>query len=483
MDIRIVSIPARLLQRITLATKLWLSVASTLLLGLILLGVAVQADQRYLTEQQLKALGNVISQQTAASSAALILANDELSLSINLLQLSALTQISGAEVFDRKGNSLAQAGLPSELFLEQPILSEQTLLGSVRIHLNPETDAYALALPQTLATAAITILLLLAMTFLLSRHLSRPLNDLLAATRQICTDHPIAPLDPQRRDEFGQIAQLLNQRFAVPVVMPTAAAATPETETVAEHAASAAADSDSTAQALSGPEQEPEPVASESPANPTMPTPEPNHNPEMATEPEPEPEPLAAVSSPTPQGYLLYINHHVGGSDTLTLSEREQLLVRYRKALEQVARLYKGGFDEDVLGNWYVKFSPLAHDQSHGINALCAAQLFNALYRGINAQAIRNFSPALNMKRVLLCGPTSGFDALAEDALLLSDQIQDNDLITHEALYQVPALQERLLGSAKYRKFDENTYLLSALNGDYQSLIDRQAVHFLKQNG
>ena len=85
------------------------------------------------------------------------------------------------------------------------------------------------------------------------------------------------------------------------------------------------------------------------------------------------------------------------------------------------------------------------------------------------------------MKLVILCGPTASFDALAEDALLLSDHIQDNDLITHKALYQTPTLQERLLGNAKYRKFDDDTYLVSALNSDYQTLIDRQAEHFLKQ--
>ncbi|MEH6822818.1 MAG: hypothetical protein V7629_02765 [Motiliproteus sp.] len=492
------STPAKLLQRVTLTTKLWLSVTSTLLLALILLSGAFQADQRHLTEQQLKTLGNAISQQTAASSAALILAGDELSLSINLQQLTTLTQISGAEVFDPKGNSLAQSGLPSALFLEQPILSEQTELGSIRIHLNPGTDAYTLTLPLTLAMAAVTILLLLAMTLLLSLHLSRPLNALLAATQQICTDTPIAPLDPQRHDQFGLIAQLLNQRFAEPLAMP--AAETSDAPAPSEHTANPAADSDSTALTLAG--QKPGPSAS--PDNPAATTLDPSQNHDQAaTTPEPEQQPeqqldqqldqqpdqqpdqqlQTADNDHATQGYLFYINHHVGGSDTLTRSEREQLLVRYRKALEQVARLYKGGFDEDALGNWYVKFSPLPHDQCHGINALCAAQLFNALYRGINAQAIRSFSPALNMKLVLLCGPTSDFDALAEDALLLSDQIQDNDLITHEALYQVPALHERLLGSAKYRKFDDNTYLLSALNDDYQTLIDRQALHFLKQSG
>ncbi|MEH6471997.1 MAG: hypothetical protein V7752_12180 [Halopseudomonas sp.] len=480
METRIASVTNELLQRVTVGSKLWLTLSATLLIGLILISSAFQADQRKITEQQLNALGMAIGQQTAASSAALILAGDKLSLSINLQQLAALPQISGAEVFNQKGISLAQAGTTSELSQEHPIVSEKTALGMLRIHLNPATTDYALVLPMTLTMAVATALLLLTAFCLLSRHLSRPLNALIYAAEQLSYDNPITPLDAQRHDELGQIAKILNPRFAEAIVEPE-----PEPE----------------------PEPDPEPKL-EPKSEPDLPaqssTMEPDSNSSITAEQQPidspQPAPANPVDvltdtchqagdsestapiSPPNNGYLFYINHHVGGSDTLTTTEREQLLVRYRKALEQVARLYKGALDEDVLGNWCVRFSPLSSDQSHGINALCAAQLFNALYRGINTQAIRNFSPALNMKLVLLCGPLDHFDALAEDALLLSDQIQDNDLITHETLYQIPVLQQRMLGSAKYRKFDDDTYLLSALNDDYQVLIDRQAEHFLKQN-
>ncbi|MFT5720690.1 MAG: putative membrane protein affecting hemolysin expression [Motiliproteus sp.] len=530
MENRIASVTDRLRQRVTLAAKLRLSMALCLLLGLIILYAAFQADQRRLTEQQLTTLGTAISQQTAASSAALILAGDTLSLSINLQQLVALTQISGVDVLDPRGSSLAQAGQPSTLFLDQPIVSGPTVLGSVRIHLNPETDAYAQTLPLTLAMGAVVLLLLLMTTLILARHLSRPLQALLSATQEICTDNLIAPLDQGRHDELGRIAQLLNQRFAKPAeplaAKPPAAPSSgiaadlnPEPGNPAESLAAEpliaslppiAADLDTEPDNLAEPptteslaalssaiaaDLDPEngnlaeSLAALSPAIAADLDPKPGNQTEppefdhrlLITENQETPE-AASPGTLAARGYLLYINHHVGGSDALTPTEREQLLVRYRKALEQVARLYKGGVNNDALGNWCVHFLPLSNDQSHGINALCAAQLFSALYRGINAQAIRRFSPALNIKLVLLCGSGQGFDALAEDALLLSDQIQDNDLITHKALYLIPALQDRMLGNAKYRKFDEDTYLVSALNEDYQTLIDRQAEHFLKQS-
>jgi len=493
MEKRIASVTDRLLQRVTLASKLWLSMLAALLLGLMLLGIAFNADQRQLTEQQLKTLGSAISQQTASSSAALILAGDELSLSINLQQLVALEQISGAEAFDRKGHRLAQAGQPSKLFIEQPILSEKTLLGTVRIHLNPQTAAYQFILPLTLISTAVVVLLLLTTTLLLARHFSRPLQALLQASEQLCDNNVITRLDQQRNDQFGQIALRLNQRFAEPAAESTSLLVASSTETNPKIVTEATEDLESL---------EIEHDVDSTPAVPTSDITESitvkpptrsteaahldNADQEGSSAPDTPPisttTPKTAAEDTVEQSYLFYINHHVGGSDTLTAPERELLLIRYRKALEQVARLYKGGFNEDALGNWYVRFLPLSDDQSHGINALCAAQLFNALYRGINAQAIRNFSPALNMKLVLLCGPSDAVDHLAEDALLLSDQIQDNALITHAALYQIHPLQERLLNNAKYRKFDPDTYLISALNPDYQTLIDRQAEHFLKQN-
>tara|TARA_R110002167_G_scaffold10446_1_gene47945 strand:+ start:8527 stop:10065 length:1539 start_codon:yes stop_codon:yes gene_type:complete len=510
MEMRIASATDKLLQGITLATKLWLSIALVILLALIIIRVAFQLDQHQITEQQLQTLGAAISQQTASSSVALILASDELSLSINLQQLTTSPQISGAEVIDRKGNILAQAGKPSTLFQETTILSEQTRLGVVRIHLNPEADDYSLTLPLTSAMSAVSILLLLLAIFIYTQHLSRPLQALLTAAEQLTTGDLISPLDQQRHDELGQIAERLNSRFAAPELelesqhdsIETTSygadgqAIVLETNTSERLTADASAtDNVLTLTTDQTPTATPTTFANLSAnlnAGEVQPAAEIQSETITAEKAvttagridvpsKPEPSLKNSQATPSEQGYLLYVNHHVGGSDTLTANERELLLERYRKALEQVARLYKGGFTEDALGNWGVRFSPLSNDQSHGINALCAAQLFNALYRGINAQAIRSFSPALNMKLVILCGPTASFDTLAEDALLLSDHIQDNDLITHKALYQTPTLQERLLGNAKYRKFDDDTYLVSALNSDYQTLIDRQAEHFLKQ--
>ncbi|MEH6648544.1 MAG: hypothetical protein V7707_00805 [Motiliproteus sp.] len=537
-------LPAKLTelhQRMTITARLSLGVTLSLLAGLVLSLFAFSADQRSFTEHQLNTVGRIILKQTAASSATLLLAGDQLSLTINLQQLADLPQISGAEITDPSGKSLIKTGRPSDLFIQQGINSEATRLGLLRIHLNPLSAEYGLAqsLPLTFAASLTTLLLLGIALGLFSRRLQRSLRPIQLAANQLQQQLPMTFIKTTDQDELGQIATSLNQCFAdssatenqepegpnsvdpntantsasAPTVddlttastnsnlifsEPDSASTSPLIDTAApignqpEPLYSANSQTDSLysvnpAEAIAQPASNATPeeqqlntpiftsastATSESPSGLDTLTPG-----EEFTDTE------SPDSNPSHWCYLFYANHHVGGSDTLTTSERQQLLVRYRKSLEQVARLYKGELSEDPLGNWCVKFSPLSNDHSHGINALCAAQLFNALYRGINTQAIRSFSPALNIKLVLLCGPTDEVDALAEDALLLSDRIQDNDLITHKRLYQISSLNERLLGKAQYRMHDDDTYLISALNNDYQTLIDRQSEHFLKQHG
>lgn len=477
------------LKRMTITTQLWLSVTLALVLGLALTTFAFNADQRGFTEQQLNTLGRIITHQTAASSAPLLLAGDQLSLTINLQQLTDLPQIEGAEILSTDGKTLVQVGQPSELAQQQPIMSEATALGSLRIYLNPLTTEYRLlqSLPYSLAASILTLLLIVAAI----RQFNRRLNRSLLATSQQPEPNPS---DQAREvDTYTHTQTQTQQTLVDPLAGPADNEhPDPPTQPVAAY--------DST-QISQDPVDEPSLVttdnntdtntynntdnnADEMPDHPalaedlTAPAP----LPEASLPDSPDTTPATPVSASSQQDYLLYANHHVGGSDTLTSTERQQLLVRYRKSLEQVARLYKGELREDPLGNWCVRFSPRSNDHSHGINALCAAQLFNALYRGINTQAIRSFSPALNIKLVLLCGAPGSFDTLAEDALLLSDRVQANDLITHQMLYQTQALQDRLLGNAQYRKHDDDTYLISALNSDYQTLIDRQAEHFLKQS-
>lgn len=521
-------------QRMTITARLSLGVTLALLAGLVLSLLAFSVDQRSFTEHQLNTVGRIILKQTAASSATLLLADDKLSLTINLQQLADLPQISGAEITSPGGKSLIKTGRPSDLFLQQSINSETTRLGLLRIHLNPLSAEYGLAqsLPLTLASALTSLLLLGVALWLFNRRVNRSLQPLQLAARQLQQQLPMTLIETIGKDELSQIATQLNQRFAI------------VTDDRIEEQQTADTDQPSPSDTIISASSSPEPVSSESNTatnnstiNTTVPasghssalsaadnktdkhystalsetalqsasktTAEEQQQTNSTTTPsattaftgieEPTPElnpfpPKTGLdespdATPDRWSYLFYANHNVGGSDTLTTNERQQLLVRYRKSLEQVARLYKGELSEDPLGNWCVKFSPLSNDHSHGINALCAAQLFNALYRGINTQAIRSFSPALNIKLVLLCGYTEQIDALAEDALLLSDRIQDNDLITHKRLYQISSLNERLLGNASYRMHDNDTYLISALNSEYQTLIDRQSEHFLKQHG
>ncbi|WP_421861795.1 hypothetical protein [Motiliproteus sp.] len=485
------SLLAPLLQHLSLSRKIWLAVGTALLAGVLLFSVALSHEQRSFSEHQLMTLGQALAEQTSQSAAPLMLADDELSLSIILQQLTSLEQIQGAEILNSNGDYLSQVGKPSEMSLSLPIRAEQTQLGSLRLHLNPGSSIYQISelLPLSLAALGAALIFLLLALIWLGRHLGRPTKALVHTIVQINHGHRPPALEHQRHDELAPMMQLLNQHFCEPrssiedpAENSTKTNKNPQPDSAEDTAKQTS--QELTADAILD-DGVPKPAQTDTTADPSAESIPPHAAAEAEvigqdTDTDTD---KAEVVDTGPRGYLFYVNHHVGGSDTLTTTEREQLLTRYYNSLQQVARLYKGLLEDDALGNWCVRFAPLSDDQSHGINALCAAQLFNALYRGINSQAIHNFSPALNMKLVLLCGPIREFDRMAEDALLLSDQIQENDLITHTELYQIDELQQRLLDSASYRKFDQDTLLIASLNRDYQTLIDRQAEHFLKQNG
>ncbi|WP_207063867.1 AhpA/YtjB family protein [Motiliproteus sp. SC1-56] len=428
-------------------------------------GASLYQLQRELNQQgqaQLQTLGEAISFQTALNAGPMLLSQDWLSLNIALKQLTDAPQVRGAEILDRQGKQLAQAGADSALQFQHAIDIQGDLLGSVRIYLDqtPLQRQTQASVRRTLLISALAALLGLAAFYGLSRHLRQPLQALNRAAEELRRDDTITPLDEKRRDEFGRIGRLLNRRFAPPL---------PEEELPLheqlEHLA------DELRESL------PPSAGDESPAAPVTGAPPAPLEPVVTAENE-------FTAPPAQQSlYLFYVDHRSAASDSLEAEERTRLLARYRQDLEQVALLYRGRLQEDEAGNWCVYFEPLSSEHSHGVNALCAAQLFNGLYRGINQQRIRNFSPVVNIKMALVMGVTDDPQGLAQRGSQMSQSLEANELITDAGLFSVPHLSERLLAEAGYRKTDEHAYLLTTLSPDYQALIDRQAEHFLNQNG
>ncbi|WP_210396370.1 HAMP domain-containing protein [Motiliproteus sediminis] len=406
--------------------------------------------QRYRGQQQ-QQLSEQLGRQSAQVAATQILSKDWVSLTVTANQLIEHPQISGVTIVDASGEPLAQAGNRQQTPHNTPITLNGTELGEIQLYLDsgPLAQELSLAFYRTSLAAITTVLGCWLVLFVYLRRFAAPLAELVRATDELLHGDSITPLRQSGADELGRIAANLNQRFARPE---------PEVETEAPPALATAAETPAASPVAAG-------DSHCSDAATQTATTDASHSP----------------SSLSPAAhYLFYVDHCSTASENLTADERARLLEPYRRSLEQVSHLYKGVFELDDEGNWWVGFNQLDNEHSHGINALCAAQLFNALYRGTNQRAIRQMQPVANIKMALLGGNES-FAALLQEAPLLCRAVEANQLIVDEQLFSVPQLLQRLLQDAQCRSLEQPARLLSSLGPDYQTLIDQQAEHFLKQ--
>ncbi|HEY5718048.1 MAG TPA: hypothetical protein VIS52_06090, partial [Motiliproteus sp.] len=358
------------LYHLPLTFKLSLLLGGALILSLLGSSLVFDREMDAYHRNQQQQLAQLLGQQTAEVAATQILAQDWVSLTVSAKQLSQLPLVSGVEIIGAQQQALAQAGNRGERMQTTPIELNGTRLGEVRIHLNPHSlSELSLAFYRTTLAAVVSCFACWLLITAYLRRLHPTLKQLLQASTALSQQHPMSRIITERQDELGQIAAHLNQRFAPPP---------PEPDLPAPETATAPTDGDPGCTEETTTQAKAEFVQSE---------------------PSAEPAPKTASTR-----YLLFVDHLSTASNNLTAEERQRLLEPYRRSLEQVSGLYKGEFALDDEGNWSVGFSPLDGEQSHGINALCAASLFNALYRGVNRRAISRMSPVANIKMALMSG-------------------------------------------------------------------------------
>lgn len=178
--------------------------------------------------------------------------------------------------------------------------------------------------------------------------------------------------------------------------------------------------------------------------------------------------------------YCLFIDisAHAGNMED---EERKSLLKIYVRLAGQAAAIYSGQIFELGTGDLVIRFNHAQDNDGHGINAVCCALLFNLLYKGFNESRIRAFQPALNLHMALTRGKHTKPDMLLEEARFLTRTTQSNDLISHTALTEIPALKKKLLANADIRREDEDKVLLLKLSGNIQELLQKQANHLLRK--
>lgn len=178
-------------------------------------------------------------------------------------------------------------------------------------------------------------------------------------------------------------------------------------------------------------------------------------------------------------GYLFLIDATSAHADNIESQERDTLMRHYRTLANSVAHIYSGRVEPLSGGDLQLFFDSPSEDDSHGINALCAATLFVYLYKQYNQYRIRQFKPVMNLHMALVRGNHDNLQRLLDEARFLTRTTQSNELISHTALTEAADLKNTLLNEADIRREDEDKVLIVRVARSYQELLEKQARHLL----
>lgn len=187
---------------------------------------------------------------------------------------------------------------------------------------------------------------------------------------------------------------------------------------------------------------------------------------------------LDLILSPDNAGYLILIDTTSAHSTNLDSEELAQIRRTYRTLANSVARIYFGKVEalgEDLL----IRFEIPKSDDSHGVNALCSALLFNILYRSYNQSRSKQNLALLNVQIAVVRGQLDRFGHMLDEARFLTRSTKSNAVISHTALSEAPELKSSLLTQADVRREDEDKVLITSIERRHQALLEKQARYLL----
>jgi len=211
----------------------------------VLASIIVQ-NQNQVLRQQIDDLGNTIAAQIARSVAEPIMADDQLALGVLTTSLTADVNVLGTAIVSKDGKVLARAGLTpfddsTRPDSKQTVELPQTLQGleweergrRLVAYIRPVTFKNVLAghVVVTLSRAALkrsmenatrnivlaSLLVLVFggfLTYLLSRRLSRPIRELVVASRAMDEGSYDLHASPERDDEIGGVMDVMKRMAA-----------------------------------------------------------------------------------------------------------------------------------------------------------------------------------------------------------------------------------------------------------------------------
>jgi hypothetical protein len=468
---------------ITLHQRTWLmlTIAAILLAGLLLSGIYLSVVAGKIAQQQTRQQGTLLGQQTVTLIKPALMAGDSVSLNFILNQLVQQPSVDAIILTDPKDRLLGRAGdVKHDNLIHQEILIRQQkeTLAILELRLNPASNKANLnaILIQAAILALITaILALLGCWFFLTRHTSFGLQDSSTTAAPIENSElslaEATPLNEETDTASGdneQLVDLLRPADDAPHM--------PDFAPFSDHKESPPDEPSLELTLIEEVDLEAETPRAK-PLNPLFA----NNKHEVQLDLYAFEQELELIVSADEAGYLLYLDLSSGHADNLLSEELQELQAYYYRMLDMVVTIYQGEATRLDNGDLQLAFLKPHKDDSHGINAICASQLFNRLYKLFNQQRIRSLQPVLNLHMALVRGHYQKLARMQEEARYLTHSTDSNELITHTTLSEAPDLKVSLLAGANIVRAEEDKVLIKSVNENYQKLLDKQARHLLSK--
>jgi len=227
--------------RVPIAVKLALAITLLIVSGMATLGFIILENQKRVLTQQANDMGSTIAHQLANSATEMVLSDDNLGLQTLTTSLLESQQVKGAIIVSEKGEPLVSTGIipplntlrqrillaPKSQSFEWKLAAEnkdtfiaynstikfkQLTAGYVFITMSKEHVILSLHNSRFVIMMITGFMSLLAifLAFLMSRHLSKPIYNLVDASKAIGEGNFKFRLNERRNDEIGELAHAFN---------------------------------------------------------------------------------------------------------------------------------------------------------------------------------------------------------------------------------------------------------------------------------
>ncbi len=228
--------------RVPIAIKLALAITLLIVSGMSTLGFIILENQKIVLNQQINDMGSTVARQVSISASEMVLSGDTLGLQTLVNNLVDNQRIKGAIVISDQNEILVKNGLTpsigyiqhqlsnkktSHIFewstvtnphdklicFDSPIKFKQLIAGHIIITFSKQQMVQSLKNSRFVIIFATILMSLIAilLAFVMSRHLSKPIHNLVDASKAIGKGDFKFRLNERRNDEIGELACAFNQ--------------------------------------------------------------------------------------------------------------------------------------------------------------------------------------------------------------------------------------------------------------------------------